>query len=55
MQALKTLKAQFQSYVYKHVLSIIIGLMLVKGVKTSSALAVEESVATLSRTLNERV
>ena len=52
MQALEHLRTHFQAYVWKHVLSILVGLMLLRGVKTLTALQGEESVPTLSRTMN---
>lgn len=52
MQALEHLKTHFQVYVWKHVLSILLGLMLLREAKTLTALQGEESVPTLSRTLN---
>jgi len=52
MPALEQLKAHFKSYVWKHLLSMVLGLMLLKEAKTLTALRYQESVATLSRTLN---
>lgn len=52
MQVLEQLKTHFQAYVWTHVLSILIGLMLLKQVKTLTALQGNESVPTLSRTMN---
>lgn len=52
MRILEELQAQFQDYVWKHVLSMLLGLMLLKGPKTLSALLCQESLPTLSRTLN---
>jgi len=52
MQVLEQLKTHFQAYVWTHVLSILIGLMLLKQVKTLTALQGDESVPTLSRTMN---
>ncbi len=52
MQALDQLMACFQAYVWQHFLSMLIGLMLLKQVKTLTALAGKESVPTLSRTMN---
>jgi len=52
MQALEQLMAHFQAYVWQHFLSMLIGLMLLKQVKTLTALAGKESVPTLSRTMN---
>jgi hypothetical protein len=52
MQALEQLKTRFQAYVWKHVLSMLVGLMLLRGAKTLTALRGEESVPTLSRTMN---
>jgi hypothetical protein len=53
MQTLEELQAHFQSYVWKHVLSMLLGLMLLKETKTLSALQYRESLPTLSRTLND--
>lgn len=53
MQTLEGLQDQFQSYVWEHVLSTLLGLMLLKGTKTLSALQYQESLPTLSRTLND--
>jgi hypothetical protein len=52
MQALEQLKIHFQAYGWKHVLSMLVGLMLLRGAKTLTALQGEESVPTLSRTMN---
>lgn len=52
MPALERLQAHFQAYVWKHVLSILLGLMLLRQAKTLTALQATESVPTLSRTLN---
>lgn len=52
MQALEQLKAHFQAYVWTHVLSILLGLMLLQRAKTLTALQHGESIPTLSRTLN---
>ena len=52
MQALEQLKTHFQAYVWTHVLSILVGLMLLRQAKTLTALQCQESVPTLSRTLN---
>ena len=52
MQALERLKTHFRGYVWRHVLSILLGLMLLRGAKTLTALQHQESVPTLSRTLN---
>ncbi len=53
MPALAQLQAHFQQeYVWKHVLSMLLGLMLLKEAKTLTALQHRESVPTLSRTLN---
>jgi hypothetical protein len=52
MQALEQLKTRFQAYGWKHVLSMLVGLMLLRGAKTLTALQGEESVPTLSRTMN---
>ena len=52
MRALEALQAHFQGYVWKHVLSMLMGLMLQEGRPTLTALQASESVATLSRTLN---
>lgn len=52
MQALSQLQAHFQAYIWKHVLSMLLGLMLLKEAKTLTALQHQESVPTLSRTLN---
>jgi hypothetical protein len=38
MQALEQLKTHFQAYVWKHVLSMLVGLMLLRGSKTLTAL-----------------
>jgi len=54
MPTLEQLKALFKSYVWKHLLSMVPGLMLLRGTKTLAALRLKEGVATLSlsRTLN---
>lgn len=52
MRALEALQAHFQGYVWKHVLSMLMGLMLGEGRPTLTALQATQSVATLSRTLN---
>jgi hypothetical protein len=52
MPVFDQLKTYFQSYVWKHVLSIPLGLMLLRQAKTLTALQATESVPTLSRTLN---
>ena len=52
MPILEELQRHFQSYVWKHVLSMLLGLMLLKEAKTLTALQQQESVPTLSRTLN---
>ena len=52
MLVLDQLKTHFQSYVWKHVLSMLIGLMLLRQAKTLTALQSSESIPTLSRTLN---
>ena len=52
MQALGLLKAHFRGCVWRHVLSILVGLMLLRGAKTLTSLRGEESVPTLSQTLN---
>jgi len=52
MLVLDQLKTHFQAYVWKHVLSILLGLMLLREAKTLTALQSTESVPTLSRTLN---
>ena len=52
MRALEALQAHFQGYVWKHVLSMLMGLMLQEGSPTLTALQATQSVATLSRTLN---
>ena len=48
MQALEQLKALSKSYVWKHLLSMLLGLMLLREAKTLTALRYQESVATLS-------
>jgi hypothetical protein len=52
MQTLEELQAHFRDYVWKHVLSMLLGLMLLKETKTLIALQYRESLPTLSRTLN---
>ena len=52
MQALELLKTHFRGYVWRHVLSILLGLMLLRGAKRLTALQHQKSVPTLSRTLN---
>ena len=52
MPILEQLKIHFRAYVWKHVLSMLLGLMFLKEAKTLSALQQQESVPTLSRTLN---
>jgi len=52
MRILEGLQAQFEGYVWGHVLSMLMGLMLLKERKTLSALRYRESLPTLSRTLN---
>ena len=52
MRALEALQAHFQGYVWKHVLSMVMGLMLHEGPPTLTALQTTQSIATLSRTLN---
>lgn len=52
MQALEHLKTHFQAYVWTHVLSILVGLMLLQQAKTLTALQGDESVPTLFRTMN---
>jgi len=52
MQALEHLKTHFQAYVWTHVLSMLVGLMLLRQAKTLTALQGDESVPTLSRTMN---
>lgn len=52
MPVLEQLQTHFQAYVWKHVLSMLLGLMLLPQAKTLTALRVSESIPTLSRTLN---
>ena len=52
MPILQQLQNHFQSYVWKHVQSILLGLMLLQQAKTLTALKYRESLPTLSRTLN---
>ena len=52
MPILEQLQNHFQAYVWRHVLSILLGLMLLRGAKTLTSLRGEGSVPTLSRTLN---
>lgn len=52
MPALEQLKTHFQAYVWPHVLSMLVGLMLLWQAKTLTALQGDESVPTLSRTMN---
>jgi hypothetical protein len=52
MPILEQLQNHFQAYVWKHVLSMLVGLMLLGEAKTLTALTCQESVPTLSRTLN---
>jgi hypothetical protein len=52
MLVLDQLKTHFQSYIWKHVWSMLVGLMLLRQAKTLTALHSTESVPTLSRTLN---
>jgi len=53
MRQLEELQQQFQDYVWQHVMSMLLGLMLLKEAKTLQALQYQESVPTLSRTLND--
>jgi hypothetical protein len=52
MPILERLQNHFQGYVWKHVLSMLVGLMLLREAKTLTALKYHESLPTLSRTLN---
>jgi hypothetical protein len=52
MPILQQLQNDFQVYVWKHVQSILVGRMLLREVKTLTALQHQESLPTLSRTLN---
>ena len=52
MPILEQLQNHFSAYVWKHVLSMLLGLMLLREAKTLTALRGPESVPTLSRTLN---
>jgi SRSO17 transposase len=52
MPILEQLQNHFQSYVWKHVQSILVGRMLLREVKTLTALQCHQSLPTLSRTLN---
>ncbi len=52
MPILERLQNHFPSYVWKHVLSMLVGLMLLREAKTLTALCSQESLPTLSRTLN---
>ena len=52
MLILQQLQNHFQGYVWKHVLSMLVGLMLLREAKTLTALQHHESLPTLSRTLN---
>jgi len=52
MPILGRLQNHFPSYVWQHVLSMLVGLMLLREAKTLTALKCQESLPTLSRTLN---
>jgi hypothetical protein len=52
MPILERLQNHFPSYVWKQVLSMLVGLMLLREAKTLTALKYHESLPTLSRTLN---
>jgi hypothetical protein len=52
MPILERLQNHFLSYVWRHVLSMLVGLTLLKEAKTLTALTCHESLPTLSRTLN---
>lgn len=52
MPILERLQNHFPSYVWQHVLSMLVGLMLLREAKTLTALQGQESLPTLSRTLN---
>ncbi|MCI2430508.1 hypothetical protein LM602_07535 [Candidatus Acetothermia bacterium] len=53
MPILERLQNHFPSYVWKHVLSMLVGLMLLREAKTPTALTCQGSLPTLSRTLND--
>ncbi len=52
MPILERLQNHFPSYVWRHVLSMLLGLMLLREAKTLTALKYQESLPTLWRTLN---
>lgn len=52
MPILQQLQNHFPGYVWRHVLSMLVGLMLLREAKTLTALRHHESLPTLSRTLN---
>ncbi len=52
MPILERLQNHFPSYVWQHVLSMLVGSMLLREAQTLTALTCQESLPTLSRTLN---